>query len=149
MAARRFFVCKHCGNMVDLLNYGGGPLECCGSKMEELVPSTRTEDHSGDLVGKYSCFMEAFFAHLSKADMHLPQVSQTGNQVRVAVGSMAHPMQEDHHIQWIYLETDQGGRRRLLQPGQEPVCLFTLSPGERVVAAYAYCNLYGLWLTEL
>ena len=68
-----------------------------------------------------------------------------GNLVKVTVGSTLHPMAEEHFIQWIALETEQGNQRKTLKPGQEPTVTFALTPGDKVVAAYEYCNLHGLW----
>ena len=127
MAARKFLVCKNCGNMVGVLHDSGVPLMCCGRKMEELIPGT-----SDGAVEK-----------------HLPQVTVEAGKVHVQVGSALHPMLEAHYIEWIYVETTQGGQRKILRPGQEPACNLLLAPGEEAVAVYAYCNLHGLWKTVL
>ncbi len=122
-----FLRCKHCGNLVGLLHDGGVPLICCGEPMQELVANT----------------VEA------SAEKHLPVVEIEGNQVKIAVGSVPHPMLEAHYIEWIYLLTCSGGHRKRLLPGDKPEALFLLAPGEKPVAAYEYCNLHSLWKTEI
>ncbi len=122
----RFFVCEHCGNMVEMLKDSGAPMICCGDKMKELVPGT-----SDGAVEK-----------------HVPVVAVDGNKVIVSVGEAEHPMVEAHFIQWIAIETNSGVYRKVLNPGQTPKAEFVLSDGESVVATYAYCNLHGLWKAE-
>ncbi|MGN6710440.1 superoxide reductase [Anaerocolumna jejuensis DSM 15929] len=122
----RFFKCKHCGNIVTFFYESGAPLTCCGDKMEELVANT-TE---------------------AATEKHLPVVEREGNTVTVCIGSVEHPMTEEHSIQWIYLETSKGLQARFLNPGEKPKAVFVLSD-EEPVAAYEYCNLHGLWKTEL
>lgn len=119
----RFFVCKHCGNLVGLINDGKVPMMCCGEKMVELVANTVD----------------------AAQEKHVPVVVQDGATVTVKVGSVTHPMEEKHYIQWIYIQTEQGGQRKVLSPGQVPEATFVLAPGDKFVAAYEYCNLHGLW----
>jgi len=124
---QRFFFCKnHCGNIVGMVDDKRGKLVCCGEPMTELVPNT----------------VEA------SKEKHLPAVTASGDSVSVQVGSVIHPMEEAHHIQFIYLETEQGGQRRAFKPGDEPKHTFCLS-GEKAVAVYEYCNLHGLWKVEI
>jgi len=99
---------------------------CCGEKMEYLDPNT--VDASGE--------------------KHLPVVTVKDNVVTVDIGSVAHPMVEEHYIEWVYLQTAQGGQRKNLKPGDAPQVTFALCNDE-AVAAYAYCNLHGLWKTEI
>ncbi len=122
----KFYRCKHCGNIVGMLHNSGVPVVCCGEEMEELVANT---------------------VDASK-EKHVPVVSIVGNIVKVEVGGVPHPMEEKHFIQWIYLQTKNGGQRKCLKPGDEPVATFALDNDE-VVAVYEYCNLHGLWKTEL
>lgn len=126
MEAKRFFICKHCGNIIGMIHASGVPVVCCGEPMSELVPGS---------------------VDASK-EKHVPVVSVDGNLVTVTVGSVPHPMTEEHLIQWIYLETEQGGQRKVLKPGAEPKAVFALAD-DRPVAAYAYCNLHGLWKKEI
>lgn len=126
MCEKKFYICKHCGNIIGMIHNSGVPVVCCGENMTELVPNT-TE---------------------ASTEKHLPVVTVDGSVVTVKIGSVAHPMTAEHSIQWVYLETDKGGHRMCLSPGQEPQALFGLK-NEKVIAVYAYCNLHGLWLTEM
>lgn len=122
----KFYICKHCGNIVGLIHNAGVPLVCCGEKMSELVPNT-TE---------------------AATEKHLPVVEMDGNIVKVSVGSVEHPSTEEHYIAWVYLETAHGGQRKAIQPGEKPEVSFALQDDE-LIAVYAYCNLHGLWKTEI
>lgn len=127
MSARKFYICNHCGNLVGMIQESGVKMVCCGEEMTLLVANT--EDAS--------------------TEKHVPAVSVVGNTVKVDVGSVLHPMEEKHYIQWIYLETKNGGQMRRLNPGDEPKAIYALSDNEEVVAVYEYCNLHGLWKVEL
>ena len=122
----KFYICRKCGNQIGMIQSSGVPIVCCGEKMEELTANT----------------VEA------SQEKHLPVVTVDGNEVVVKVGAAAHPMIEAHSIQWIYLQTKKGGQRKNLVAGEAPEAKFTLNEDE-AVAAYAYCNLHGLWKTEL
>lgn len=126
MCETSFFLCKHCGNLVGMIHASGVPIICCGEPMAKLVPNT-TE---------------------ASTEKHLPVISVNGDTVKVAVGSVAHPMLPEHYIQWIYLQTENGGQRKCLKPGDAPEVVFALA-GDKPVAAYAYCNIHGLWKTEI
>lgn len=127
MAGKKFYVCKLCGNIVGLIHQGGGPLSCCGQPMTELVPNTTD----------------------AAQEKHVPVVAQEGNRIVVKIGSVTHPMLPEHFIEWIYLETKQGGHRRALAAGDAPEAVFLLADGDQAVAAYAYCNLHGLWKANI
>ena len=83
MGEKKFYICKHCGNMIGMIKSSGVNVVCCGDPMTELKPNT----------------VEA------SQEKHLPVVTIEGNIVKVKVGSVEHPMTEEHHIAWIYLET--------------------------------------------
>jgi superoxide reductase len=127
MSERKFFLCEHCKNLVASIKDSGVPMMCCGQKMTALEANT----------------VEA------SQEKHLPVVTVNGNEVTVAVGSVAHPMLEEHLIEWVYLLTDKGIQRKSLSAGGEPVAKFALLEGEKPLAAYEYCNLHGLWKTEI
>ena len=78
-------------------------------------------------------------------EKHVPVISVNGSNVTVTVGSVAHPMLEEHSIKWIVLETAEGFQRKTLKPGDKPEAVFALTEGDKAVAAYAYCDLHGLW----
>ena len=124
---KKFFVCKHCGNMIGLLHDAGVPMMCCGEKMVELVPNTTD----------------------AAQEKHVPVATVEGNKVVVNVGSVDHPMLDEHWIQWVYLETDKGGHRKVLNPGEKPNVVFALTEDEKPIAVYAYCNLHGLWKADV
>lgn len=126
MSTHRFLRCSHCGNLVGVIEAKGGVIVCCGDPMQEIVPNT-TE---------------------AAQEKHLPVITRDGDIVTVRVGSVDHPMTEEHLIQWIYLETKQGGQRKGLVAGAAPAVDFCVK-GDEPVAAYAYCNLHGLWKTQI
>ena len=78
-------------------------------------------------------------------EKHVPVISREGQTVTVSVGSVEHPMLENHFIEWIILETDAGTECRELKPGEEPVAQFYCAEDCRIVAAYESCNLHGIW----
>ena len=123
----RFFICKHCGNIITMVHNAGVPVVCCGEKMSELVPGSTD----------------------AATEKHVPVVEVNGNEVQVKVGSVAHPMEEKHFIQWIYLQTKEGVQSKSLKPHENPEAVFALTAGDKAVAAYEYCNLHGLWKKEL
>ena len=126
MKNSKFYVCPHCGNIVEMVNDAGVKPVCCGQPMNELVPNT----------------VEA------SGEKHKPEVSVGEGVVNVNVGSINHPMEEVHWIEWVQLNTDKGSYRKVLNPGEAPNVSFVLSD-EKPLVVYAYCNLHGLWLTEL
>ncbi|MBQ8216907.1 MAG: desulfoferrodoxin [Oscillospiraceae bacterium] len=123
----KFYVCNHCGNIVQYVKNKGVPVVCCGEKMSELIPGTSD----------------------GAAEKHVPEVKVDGNKVTVTVGSVAHPMQDVHYIEWVILETEKGYQKVDLKPDQAPVAEFIVPEGDKPVAAYEYCNLHGLWKAEI
>ena len=99
---------------------------CCGKKMEELMPNT----------------VEA------SGEKHVPVAVVEGGKLVVNVGAIDHPMEEKHFIEWVWVELENGGMFRRLSPGSAPKVSFDLGD-EKAVAVFAYCNLHGLWKTEL
>ena len=86
---------------------------------------------------------------LASREKHLPEVKIEGDRVHIAVGSVAHPMTTAHLIEVIYLETEKGGLRKNLKAGDAPEAVFTIPEGDKAIAAYAFCNLHGLWKTAI
>ena len=123
---QKFLICEKCGNMVAVVKESGVPVMCCGQKMTELVPG----------------------AVDASVEKHVPEFTVNGNKVEVVVGSVIHPMAEEHFIEWISLQTKFGNQRKQLKPGQEPKVCFTICEGDEVEAVYAYCNLHGLWVNR-
>ena len=123
--ATKFYKCNHCGNVIVKVVDAGVPVVCCGEKMVELVPNT--VDASGE--------------------KHLPVVTVLdNNSIKVEVGSVHHPMLPEHHISFVYVETEIGGIQVNLKDKPETVVYLG---EEKAVAVYEYCNLHGLWKTEL
>ena len=123
---KKFYICRHCGNLIGMVHDAKVKPFCCGVKMEELVPNT----------------VEA------SGEKHIPTVTVAEGKVEVNVGAVNHPMVDVHWIEWVQLQTDKGSQRKFLNPGQEPHVVFHLED-EKPVAVYAYCNIHGLWKTEL
>lgn len=85
----------------------------------------------------------------ASGEKHVPVITESNGKVQVKIGELEHPMLKEHYIMWIYLETEQGGHLRVLSPMDKPEAEFTLDEGDKVVAAYEYCNLHGLWKAEM
>jgi superoxide reductase len=117
----------HCGNIAVKPYDAGVPLVCCGEKMVQLEANTVD-------------------AALEK---HVPAVTIEGNTVEVNIGSVDHPMTEEHWIQFICLVTDKGYTIKPLLPNEAPHAIFALAEGETPLKVYEHCNLHGLWVTNL
>jgi superoxide reductase len=115
------YKCAACGHVVEVLTAGDGPLACCGKPMEHLAAKTADQ-------GK---------------EKHVPVIEKFNGGLKVKIGSIPHPMEEKHFIQWIEIVTDGKVYRQSLQPGQAPEAVFPL-PAENVVAR-EHCNLHGVW----
>lgn len=120
---QKYYICKHCGNIVSKVKDAGVPVVCCGQPMTELVAGTSD----------------------GAAEKHVPVYEVQDGVVTVTVGSAEHPSLPAHFIEWVALQTRQGSQLKYLQPGQKPQVRFALCPDDAVEAVYAYCNLHGLW----
>ncbi len=123
----KFLGCE-CGTIVGLVAEGKDPLMCSGKPMKEISPHTSLEE------GK---------------EKHVPLVHEEGGKVYVQVGSVLHPMEKDHYIDWVYLLTDQGAQRKTLHPGMAPEVVFAIAPDEVVLAVLGHCTKHGLWQAEV
>ncbi len=117
----KVYRCPLCVNMVEVVNDGGGTLSCCGQPMEALVENTTD----------------------AAQEKHVPVIEQVDGGVKVTVGSVSHPMQEDHWIEWIELTADGKIYRQALQPGDAPQAVFAVESAG--ASARALCNQHGLW----
>lgn len=126
----RFYICKKCGNLIGMIHFGGMSIKCCATFMDELIANTVESNSEHGSVA---------------AEKHLPVVEKDGRCIIVKVGNVHHPMNEDHSINWVYLQTETGGQRKTLLPGKEPIVKFFLSEDDKPVSVYSYCNLHGLW----
>jgi superoxide reductase len=120
-AKKQIYRCNVCGNIVEVLHAGQGELVCCGQPMELLQAKTADE-------GK---------------EKHVPVIEASDKGVRVKVGSVPHPMEEKHYIEWVEVITDGDGCRQFLKPGGKPTAEFDIK--SKKVAAREYCNIHGLW----
>ena len=118
----KFYFCEHCKNVVESVIDKNVPV-CCGQPMKLIQPNT---------------------VDASK-EKHVPEVSFEKGEIIVHVGSAAHPMTEEHLINFVELETTKGCYRHNLTASDSPVARFLISDDEDPVAVYAYCNLHGLW----
>lgn len=123
----KFYICNHCGNIITYIKNNDVQVTCCGEKVQELTPNTKD----------------------AAAEKHLPVVSQEGNTVSVKVGDIFHPMTDEHSIQWICIQTTKGIQIKYLEPDSLPEINFMLCEDEILVSVFAYCNLHGLWKTNL
>ncbi|MBM3309613.1 MAG: desulfoferrodoxin [Candidatus Altiarchaeales archaeon] len=121
---KQIYRCNVCGNIVEVLHSGGGELVCCGQPMELL--KEKNQDVGGE--------------------KHVPVVEVTGDVVKVKVGSIPHPMEEKHFIEWIQLIADGISYRMFLKPGEKPEAEFKTNARE--LKAREYCNLHGLWASK-
>ena len=115
------YKCSVCGNIVEVLHAGGGTLVCCNQEMGLLEENTQE----------------------AAVEKHVPVVEKTDGGFKATVGSVAHPMEEQHHIEWIELIADGKSYTAFLSPGAAPEAVFAIDAAE--VNARAYCNLHGLW----
>ena len=122
----KFYVCKHCGNVITFAYNSHVPVVCCGEEMQEMVAGTVD----------------------ASREKHVPFIEFNGSTVTVKIGAITHPMEEKHYITFIVLETSNGSQYKALKPGEPPVATFALVPGDKVIAAYEHCNLHGLWKAE-
>ncbi len=122
----KFYICKHCGNVVTKVVDGGPVPSCCGEGMTELVANTTD----------------------AATEKHVPVIERSGNLVTVTVGEVEHPMLEEHSIQFVTLHTNRGTQTARLQPGDAPKAVFALAEGVEPVEVFEYCNLHGLWVAK-
>ncbi|MGB9975620.1 desulfoferrodoxin [Thermovenabulum sp.] len=118
---KQIYKCEICGNIVEVVHTGKGQLVCCGKPMNLLVENT---------------------VDASK-EKHVPVIEKIEGGFKVKVGSVPHPMEEKHFIEWIELITENGTLREFLKPGQAPEAVFYTDADK--VTAREYCNIHGLW----
>ena len=122
-----FYKCEICGNVAIKLIDSKVPVYCCGKIMSELIPNS--VDASGE--------------------KHKPITTLEGNQIKVAVGEILHPMTAEHYISHIILETDSGIYIKNLSPSDQPTATYILADNEKPTAVYSICNLHGVWAGEI
>ena len=117
----QIYKCEVCGNIVEVLHSGEGELVCCGQPMKLFVENTVD----------------------AAKEKHVPVLEKTDASFKIKVGSVAHPMEEKHYIEWIELIADGKAYRQFLQPGDTPEALFNIEAEK--ITAREYCNIHGLW----
>ncbi len=115
------YKCEVCGNIVEVIHEGGGELVCCGQPMKLFTENTVD----------------------AAKEKHVPVIEKVEGGFKVTVGSVAHPMEEKHYIEWIELVADGKAYRQFLNPGDAPEAVFRIDAEK--VSAREYCNLHGLW----
>lgn len=120
---QKFLKCEKCGNIVAAVKSNGGKITCCGEEMKEIIPGTID----------------------AAREKHVPVYKIEDGKVKIYVGEVSHPMQDEHYIEWISIQTKYGNQRKTLKPGENPEACFCINDGDEVEAVFAYCNLHGLW----
>lgn len=118
---KQIYKCNVCGNIIELVHAGAGELVCCGQPMELMIEKIKDEG----------------------MEKHVPVIEKVKNGYKIKVGAQAHPMEENHYIEWIELMVGDRYCRKFLQPGDTPEAIFDLEGSE--VSARIYCNVHGLW----
>lgn len=121
---RKFLRCEICGNIVGLIHDGGGVLTCCNQAMNLLTENTVD----------------------ATVEKHIPVATLKNNTICVEVGTVAHPMTNEHYIEWIAIAQGNTTQRVSLRPNDAPTAKFMAGKGD--ITIYAYCNLHGLWATD-
>ena len=115
------YKCNICGNVAEIVHAGAGDMSCCGAPMEQLMENTVD----------------------AAKEKHVPVVEKVDGGFKVSVGSVAHPMTDEHSIEWIELIAGDSCYKQFLSPGDAPEATFLVSAD--AVVARAHCNLHGLW----
>lgn len=124
MELNQIYKCQVCGNIVELIHAGGGELVCCGQPMDLM--KEKTEDAGNE--------------------KHVPVIEVSGNKVKVKVGSVPHPMEDKHYIEWVELLADGRAYRKYLKPGDKPEAEFEITAAK--ISAREYCSVHGLWKSK-
>lgn len=121
---KEVYKCSICGNIVEVLHAGVGELVCCGQPMELLVEKVQDAGN----------------------EKHVPVIEKTSTGMKVKVGSIPHPMEQKHYIEWIELHADEAVYRKFLQPTDKPEAEFCVTA--KKLSARDYCNIHGLWKSK-
>jgi superoxide reductase len=121
---KEIYKCNVCGNIIAVVHAGDGELVCCGQPMELLTEKLQDAGN----------------------EKHVPVIEKTATGVKVKVGSIPHPMEEKHYIEWIELHTDESVYRKFLKPMDKPEAEFSVTANK--LSARDYCNIHGLWKSK-
>lgn len=124
----KFYKCNICGKIIAIVKETTTDTYCCGQVMREILPKT----DEGGLEEK-----------------HVPVVIKDKTKLTVFIGELPHPMNIDHHIEWIAIRTNKGNQRKCVDNQEEAKAVFYLDEDEKVITVYAHCNLHGLWKRDL
>jgi superoxide reductase len=119
---KEIYKCEICGNIVEVVHEGGGTLVCCGQPMNLQIEKTEDEGQ----------------------EKHVPVIEKTENGILVKVGSIPHPMEQKHYIEWIEVIANNWNYRKFLTPGDKPEAEFEIKYGTEMMVK-EYCNVHGLW----
>jgi superoxide reductase len=122
----KYYLCEICGNLVELVEEGGGELVCCGQPMKKLEAKETDEGR----------------------EKHLPVIERSGQELVVRVGSIAHPMESGHYIKWIVIHYANKYQMIRLTPGSLPEATFVVDEDVKELKVYSYCNVHGLWVKK-
>jgi len=122
---KEIYFCSICGNVIEVLHGGSNSLVCCGKPMKFML-----ENSEGEYAEKH-------------AEKHAPIIEKDEEGVKVKVGVVEHPMEENHYIEWIEISTDKGESKKFLYPGEKPEVVFPVKA--KITQARMYCNVHGLW----
>ena len=120
---KQIYKCNICGNIVEVLHNGAGELVCCGQPMELLNEKNKDEG----------------------LEKHVPVIEKTEKGILVKIGSIPHPMEQTHYIEWIEIITDGEYCRKFLSPGDKPEAEFEIKA--KNIKAREHCNIHGLWMS--
>jgi len=115
------YKCEACGNIIEVVHGGEGELVCCGEPMKRMVENTVD----------------------AAKEKHVPVIEKVSGGIKVKVGSVAHPMEAKHYIEWIEIMADGKAYRQFLKPGEKPEASFSVTAAN--IQAREYCNIHGLW----
>jgi len=122
------YKCNICGNIIEVIHAGAKALVCCKEPMNYISKHLEEDE---------------------KYEKHLPVVKVNSHGINVKVGSVEHPMEEKHHIEWISVVANGKELRKFLQPGEKPAADFEIIHNTKNIVVNEYCNLHGLWTTEI
>lgn len=120
----QIYKCGECGDILEVLHSGSGELACCGEPIKVLVEKTADQ-------GK---------------EKHVPVIEKFDGSIKVKIGSVPHPMEEKHYIEWIQVTADGKSYRQFLKPGDAPEAVFNIEASD--ILAREHCNIHGLWRAE-
>jgi superoxide reductase len=124
---KQIWKCEVCGNIIEILHKGADSLVCCNQSM--ILQKENTIEQEGK-------------------EKHIPIIKKDAKGVVIKVGSVPHPMEEKHYIEWIEISTEKGESKKFLKPGEKPEAKFPVKADISEIHSRAYCNIHGLWTSN-